>query len=72
MRLDPRTLLLFDDARMYVNGEAIAVPVPQRTPLRALADRRTLPPGAKLPRALCNLLHRWYLHGWLLIGERHG
>ncbi len=72
MRLDPRTLLLFDDARIYVNGEAIAVPVPQRAPLRALADRRTFAPGAKLPQALCSLLHRWYLHGWLLIGERHG
>jgi len=72
MRLDPRTLLLFDAARMYVNGEAIAVPVPQRAALRALAGRRTLAPGATLPRALCSLLHRWYLHGWLLIGERHG
>lgn len=72
MRLDPRTLLLFDGGWTYVNGEAIAVPMPQRVPLRALADRRTLAPGAKLPRALCSLLHRWYLHGWLLIGERHG
>jgi 50S ribosomal protein L16 3-hydroxylase len=72
IRLDPRTLLLFDNARMYVNGEAIAVPVAQRVLLRALADRRTLTPGAKLPRALCSLLHRWYRHGWLLIGERHG
>ena len=22
--------------------------------------------------ALCSPLHHWYLHGWLLIGERHG
>ena len=72
VRLDPRTLLLFDDARMYVNGEAITVPVPQRAPLRALADRRTLAPDTKLPRALCRLLRDWYLHGWLLIGVRHG
>lgn len=72
MRLDPRTLLLFDAAWMYVNGVAIAVPVPQRAALRALADRRTLAPGATLARALRSLLHRWYLHGWLLIGERHG
>ena len=27
---------------------------------------------ARLPRALCSLLQRWYLHGWLPIGERHG
>jgi 50S ribosomal protein L16 3-hydroxylase len=72
VRLDPRTLLLFDDACMYVNGEAIAVPVPQRAPLRALADRRSFAPGAKLAPSLCSVMHRWYLHGWLLIGERHG
>ena len=72
VRPDHRTLLLFDDTRMYVNGEAIASPVPQRAPLRPFADRRTLDPGAKLPRALCSVLHRWYLHGWLLMGERHG
>jgi len=29
-------------------------------------------PGARPPRALFSRLHRWYLHGWLLIGERHG
>ena len=27
---------------------------------------------ARLPRALCSLLHHWYLHGWLPIGEQHG
>ncbi len=72
VRLDHRTPLLFDDTRMYVNGEAIASPVPQRATQRPFADRRTLAPDAKLPRALCSVLHRWYLHGWLLIGERHG
>jgi len=71
LRLDPRTLLLFDGERMYVNGEAVTLPLPLRAPLRALADCRTLSSGAKLPGALCSLLHRWYLHGWLLIGERH-
>jgi 50S ribosomal protein L16 3-hydroxylase len=71
LRLDSRTLLLFDDTRIYVNGEAIAAPAPLRARLRALADCRTIAPGAKLPGALCSLLHRWYLHGWLLIGERH-
>jgi 50S ribosomal protein L16 3-hydroxylase len=35
-------------------------------------SRRTARDGPLNPRALCSLLHHWYLHGWLLIGERHG
>jgi len=36
------------------------------------SSRRTAGDSALNPRALCSLLHRWYLHGWLPIGEWHG
>lgn len=71
-RLDPRTLFLFDATRLYINGETVIPSARERAPLRALADRRTLASGSKLAPPLSSLLHRWYLHGWLLIGERHG
>jgi 50S ribosomal protein L16 3-hydroxylase len=71
-RLDPRTLFLFDATRIYINGETIVPSALERAPLRALADCRTLASGSKLAPPLSSLLHRWYLHGWLLIGERHG
>lgn len=68
-RLSPRTLMLFDQSHLYVNGDAIALT--QRNPLRTLADRRSLPPGSSLSRPLLSLLYRWYRDGWLLTGMQH-
>lgn len=69
VRLSPRTLMLFDQSHLYVNGDAIAMT--QRNPLRTLADRRSLPPGSSLSRPLLILLYRWYRDGWLLAGMQH-
>jgi len=71
-RLDPRSLMLFDASRIYINGEASVVPPVERRLLRALANRRALAPAATLPDTLCSLLYRWYRDGWLLIGTQHG
>ena len=69
VRLSPRTLVLFDETRLFVNGDAIAMT--QRNPLRTLADRRFLPPGVSLSRPLLSLFYRWYRDGWLLTGMQH-
>jgi len=69
-RLDARTLMLFDATHVYVNGESTGTPGRRQRILRALADRRALPPGTRLPRTLCSRLYRWYLDGWLLIGTQ--
>jgi hypothetical protein len=45
-----------------------AIPAPRRHRTAVRSAR----PHAKLPPALSSLLLRWYLHDWLLIGERHG
>jgi len=74
VRLSPRTLMLFDQSHLYVNAVAMtmtAMAAPQRSHLRALADRRSLPPGAMLTRPLLSLLYRWYRDGWLLTGMEH-
>jgi len=55
---------------VYVNGESTGTPGRRQRILRALADRRALPPGTRLPRTLCSRLYRWYLDGWLLIGTQ--
>ena len=66
VRLDPRTQLLYDDARYYINGDDGPLAGVSRT-LRALADRRTL--GAADCRGLdaetLRLLHDWYRNGYL-------
>jgi 50S ribosomal protein L16 3-hydroxylase len=67
VRLDLRTQLLYDDARLYVNGAAVPWPAAGADALRRLANERTL--GAKacatLPDAAAALLHDWYRDGFL-------
>jgi 50S ribosomal protein L16 3-hydroxylase len=67
VRLDPRTRLLYDDVRLYVNGEDRAMPAEGADALRALADRRTLTASecARLPKAALDLLFEWQQHGFL-------
>jgi 50S ribosomal protein L16 3-hydroxylase len=67
VRLDPRTQLLYDDARVYVNGEDRAMPASSANALRDLADRRALAPQAcgGLAPDVIDLLHDWQRHGFL-------
>ncbi len=69
LRLSPRTLMLFDQTCLFVNGEVMAIP--RRNPLRTLADQRSLSPGVRLSRPLLSQLYRWYRDGWLLTGMQH-
>mgnify|MGYP003408800597 FL=1 len=65
--LDARTQMLFDDAHLFVNGEALAWPEGGRAELERLANRRTLAPddAAAIPGDTLALLHDWYRDGWL-------
>jgi 50S ribosomal protein L16 3-hydroxylase len=67
VRLDRRTRLLYDDARLYINGEDVAVRASDANALRELADRRALAPQActVLPREVVDLLYDWQQHGFL-------
>jgi 50S ribosomal protein L16 3-hydroxylase len=74
VRLDPRTRLLYHGADAAINGECFALGEcfaqaarSSAALLRALADRRALD-GAALRSpdpALLELLHEWYVAGWL-------
>lgn len=67
LRLDRRTLWLYDDDAMYVNGEARAWPRAGRSLVASLANARALTPAqaSRLPTAAVRLLHTDYRHGYL-------
>jgi len=70
LRLDARSRMLFRGADFFLNGERIQGGARSRSLLVRLADERSLPPGARVPGDLAQLLHAWYLAGWLHPGER--
>ena len=65
--LDRRSQLLYDEGRLYLNGDDIALPRAGRAALRRLADQRHLSARdcASLPAATTELLHDWHRHGFL-------
>jgi 50S ribosomal protein L16 3-hydroxylase len=71
LRLDLRTQMLFRGRHFFINGETLEAAKPQCAWLARLADARFLPPRARLPQRLFQLLHGWYLFGWIHIGEGH-
>jgi 50S ribosomal protein L16 3-hydroxylase len=62
--LDPRTQLLYRAACFYVNGEAFAPRVAQRSALAALADRRRAAGRALARAGLADLIFDWYRAGF--------
>jgi 50S ribosomal protein L16 3-hydroxylase len=69
VRLDARTLMLFRGRRLYVNGEEVDMPPAARTALVSLADARALPAGETPTSPLLELLHEWYVAGYLQPGS---
>lgn len=63
LRLAPQSLLLYDDAAFYINGERWALPVAAHACMRSFADHRALPP-ATLPAAATAALYAWYRAGY--------
>ncbi|MCC7218031.1 MAG: cupin domain-containing protein [Burkholderiales bacterium] len=66
LTLDRRTQWLYDDACVYVNGEAHAWPAGPRAALATLANARALSPrrAASLSPAQVALVHEGYRHGY--------
>ena len=67
LRLDRRTQWLYDDAAIYVNGEAAPWPVGERSALARLANTRELPAkqAAALSDGIIAFLYEGYRHGFL-------
>ena len=65
--LDRRALLLYDEARFYLNGSEIAAPASSRRVLRTLANERRLSARAcaRLSDGTLKLLHSWYRDGFV-------
>jgi 50S ribosomal protein L16 3-hydroxylase len=67
LRLDLRTLLLYDAAHLFINGAALPWPAAGAPSLRRLANARSLEPraaGAVEPETTA-LLYTWYRDGYL-------
>lgn len=74
LRLHRKTLMLWTDSALYINGETLDCDETLDNPedlaaLRRLADERCLPPCAP-GKALARCLHQLYADGFLLTGER--
>jgi 50S ribosomal protein L16 3-hydroxylase len=63
--LDPRTQLLYEGSRFFINGESFAPRAAQRAALRLLADRRQAPGDALARRGLEPLISAWRQAGYL-------
>ncbi len=68
--LDLKTQMLCHGSTVFVNGDAQPVGKGSYRALRELADERSLPPAANLPREAADLLYQWYLDGYLLPGTK--
>ena len=66
--LDPRTRLLFDRRRFYINGECVAIPAADTGLMRRFADTRALPPDALPSRATLAILLEWTRCGYAAFG----
>ncbi len=66
LRLAPQSILLYDKAAFYINGECCTVPASARPRLRQFADRRRLPP-AVAPASGMHILYAWYRAGYALL-----
>ncbi len=67
--LAPATILLYDHAAFYINGERCTASPSARSALRRLADRRTLPPSAGWSAETGDLLYAWYRAGYLCMAS---
>jgi 50S ribosomal protein L16 3-hydroxylase len=63
--LDLKTQMLCRDSTVFINGDAHPVGKGSYRALRELADGRSLPPPARLPREAADLLYQWYLDGYV-------
>lgn len=70
LRLDPRTRMLYDERRLYINGETLTpASAKQRAVLSRMADGHVLQAAdfVTFPNdsAIVSALFEWYLAGWI-------
>jgi 50S ribosomal protein L16 3-hydroxylase len=68
VRLDPKTRMLHQGGKLYMNGEPVPLK-PASAALRRLADARSMSPVTAMDEAASDLLYSWYEDGWLHLGE---
>lgn len=72
VRLDRKTILLYDGRSYFVNGEAVPLTSKLKKWLPVLADSRCLEAKRFVTltddSAMTSLLHEWYRAGWLRMG----
>jgi 50S ribosomal protein L16 3-hydroxylase len=69
LALDPRARLIFSGTLVFLNGEPVAAAATARACLRRLADERTLSGPLAAPAEFWDLVHGWYLRGFVHRGE---
>jgi 50S ribosomal protein L16 3-hydroxylase len=71
VRLDRRTQLLYDERRLYVNGEEVASSPADAAALRSLANHRRLSARAcaAASSATLQILYGWYRDGFVTSGD---
>ena len=68
--LDLKTQMLCHGSTVFINGDAHPVGQGSYRALRELADARSLPAAAKLPREAAGLIYQWYLDGFVAPGTK--
>lgn len=71
VKLALNTTLLFQGHTFFINGDAHRAPRGAARLLRRLADDRALPPPVAADDATLDLLHEWYVAGYLAPGAEH-
>ena len=68
VHLAAQTRMLYRGSTVFINGEAVTSGMAMSL-LAGLADRRFLPPRARMSRATGDLLYRWYQAGYISLGN---
>ena len=68
--MDPGSRLGFSGTMFFLNGETVAVPAAARARMRRLADARRLAPALGAPSVFWDLLHEWYLRGYVALERK--
>lgn len=67
IRLNLKSLMLFHDNTIYLNGEAVEATAEDLPALIALADRGNLAAGTRLNENLQKRFYQWYRAGYLVL-----
>lgn len=65
VELDAKSLMLYDQESLYLNGERLVFPRRSRGALRQLSDTRRIAGAALVRAGAGTLMHEWYLLGYI-------